>query len=124
MGRGPANRVPDCFCRVSLDTWRAKRDICLVEIESIKHKALRQYAETGKPKGLPGKLVGRIANMLAYIDAIATEDELLVPPNFGAHKLTGDRDGVWALTLTKNWRLTFTVNDALAIEDMNLEDYH
>jgi proteic killer suppression protein len=95
-----------------------------VEIESIRHKALRHFAETGAPRGLPGNLVGRIRNMLAYIDAIAAEDELLVPPNFGAHKLTGNREGTWALTLTRNWRLTFTINDALAIEDMDLEDYH
>lgn len=95
-----------------------------MEIDSIRHKALRQFAETGKAKGLPGALVGRITNMLAYIDAIATEDELLAPPNFGAHRLTGDRAGTWALTLTRNWRLTFRINDALAIEDMDLEDYH
>lgn len=95
-----------------------------MEIESIRHKALRQFAETGKAKGLPGNLVSRLRNMIAYIDAIATEDELLIPPNFGAHKLTGDRAGTWALTLTRNWRLTFRVNNALAIEDMDLEDYH
>lgn len=95
-----------------------------MEIESIKHKALRQFAETGKSKGLPGNLVGKIRNMLAYIDAIATEDELTVPPNYGAHKLTGDREGVWSLSLTRNWRLTFWINNALAIEDMDLEDYH
>lgn len=95
-----------------------------MEIESIRHKALRHFAETGKAKGLPGNLVGRVRNMLAYIYAITAEDELLIPPNFGAHKLTGDREGTWSLTLTKNWRLTFWINDALAIEDMNLEDYH
>jgi proteic killer suppression protein len=95
-----------------------------VEIESIRHKALRQFAETGRPRGLPGDLVGRIANMLAYIDAISTEDELLVPPNFGAHRLAGDRAGTWSLTLTRNWRLTFRINDTLGIEDMDLEDYH
>lgn len=95
-----------------------------MEIEGIRHKALRQFAESGRAKGLPGNLVSRITNTLAYIDAIATEDELLVPPNFGAHKLSGDREGVWALTLTKNWRLTFWINDALAIEDMDLEDHH
>ena len=42
--------------------------------------------------------------MLSYIDAIASEEELLVPPNFGAHKLRGDRKGEWALTVTPNWR--------------------
>jgi len=95
-----------------------------VEIASIKHKALRNFAETGKAKGLPGNLVGRLRNMLAYLVAIETEDELKVPPNFGAHQLSGDRIGVWSLTATKNWRMTFRINDALAIEDMDLEDYH
>lgn len=95
-----------------------------MEIESIRHKALRHFAETGKAKGLPAALVGRITNILAYLDAIATEDELLAPPNFGAHRLTGDRAGVWSLTLTRNWRLTFRINDGLAVEDMDLEDYH
>ena len=95
-----------------------------MEFESIRHKALRHFAETGKAKGLPAALVGRITNILAYLEAIATEDELLAPPNFGAHRLTGDRAGVWSLTLTKNWRLTFRINDGLAVEDMDLEDYH
>ena len=31
---------------------------------------------------------------------------------------------VWSLTVTKNWRMTFRINAAGAIEDMDLEDYH
>jgi proteic killer suppression protein len=50
--------------------------------------------------------------------------ELRLPPNYGAHQLTGDRKGGWALTVTKNWRMTFRINAAGAIEDMDLEDYH
>lgn len=95
-----------------------------MEIESIRHKALRQFAETGKAKGLPSKLVERIAGMLSFLTAIETEAELLTPPNYGAHKLTGDRAGEWSLFVSKNWRMTFRINDALAIEDMDLEDYH
>ena len=95
-----------------------------MQIESIRHKALRRFAETGSPKGLPAGSVDRLRNMLAYIDAIGAEDELRVPPNFGAHKLTGDRRGEWSLTVTKNWRMTFWINEAGAIEDMDLEDYH
>jgi len=30
----------------------------------------------------------------------------------------------WALMVTKNWRMTFRINAAGAIEDMDLEDYH
>ena len=95
-----------------------------MEIESIKHKALRNFAETGRAKGLPGNLVDRLRNMLAYLSAIETVEELKVPPNYGAHQLTGDRAGVWSLTVTKNWRMTFLINEALAIENMDLEDYH
>lgn len=95
-----------------------------MEIESIRHKALRSFAETGKAKGLPGDLVGRLRNMLAWLAAIGTAEELRTPPNFGAHQLTGDRQGVWSLTVTRNWWMTFVINDALAIEDLDLEDYH
>ncbi|WNJ89107.1 type II toxin-antitoxin system RelE/ParE family toxin [Bosea sp. 685] len=95
-----------------------------MDIESIRHKALRNFAETGNAKGLPGNLVGRLRNMLAYLTAIETVEELKVPPNYGAHILTGDRDGVWSLTVTKNWRMTLRINEAVAIEDMDLEDYH
>ncbi|HEY9215951.1 MAG TPA: type II toxin-antitoxin system RelE/ParE family toxin [Ancylobacter sp.] len=95
-----------------------------MDIESIKHKALRTFAETGKPKGLSGNLVGRLRNMLAYLAAIDTVEELSAPPNFGAHMLTGDRSGDWSLTVTKNWRMTFRINEAGAIEDIDLEDYH
>jgi proteic killer suppression protein len=95
-----------------------------MQIESIRHKALRRFAVTGQPKGLPADSVDRLRRMLAYIDAIGTEEELRAPPNFGAHPLTGDRKGEWSLFVTKNWRMTFRVNDAGAIEGMDLEDYH
>ena len=93
-------------------------------IESIRHKALRSFAETGRPRGLPGNLVVRLRNMLAYIGAIETADELTAPPNFGAHRLAGDRADQWSLTVTKNWRMTFRINDAGGVEDLDLEDYH
>jgi proteic killer suppression protein len=95
-----------------------------MQIESIRHKALRRFAEAGSTKGLPSGSVDRLRNMLAYIDAMEDVEELRVPPNFGAHQLTGDRKGEWALTVTRNWRMTFRVNDAGAIEDIDLEDYH
>lgn len=95
-----------------------------MQIESIRHKALRRFAETGNAKGLPAGSVDRLQRMFGFIDAIATAEELRVPPNFGAHQLTGDRKGEWSLFVTKNWRMTFRVNKAGAIEDMDLEDYH
>jgi len=95
-----------------------------MQIESIRHKALRRFAETGSSKGLPAGSVERLRNMLAFLSAAEGEEELWVPPNFGAHKLIGDRAGTSALTVARNWRLTFRINEAGAIEDMDLEDYH
>lgn len=95
-----------------------------MEVESIAHKALRKFAETGKPKGLPGDLLDRLTKMIAFIDAAETLNELSTPPNYGLHPLTGDRAGTWAMTVTRNWRMTFTITEAGAVADLDLEDYH
>lgn len=95
-----------------------------MEIESVRHKALRRFIESGKPKGLNANVAGRLANMIAYLAAIDSIDELRIPPNWGAHELTGDRAGTWSLTVTKNWRMTFRLTDEGAVADLDLEDYH
>lgn len=94
-----------------------------MEIDSIDHKALRRFFQTGNSKGLVGD-VARLKKMLAFIDAAEKFEELATPPNFGLHELTGDRKGTWSMTVTRNWRLTFRVNEQGALIDMNLEDYH
>ena len=94
-----------------------------MEIDSIRHKGLRRFFETGVPRGLVGD-VERLRKMLAFIHSAESVDELAVPPNFGLHELTGNRKGTWAMTVTRNWRLTFQVNAFGALTDMDLEDYH
>ena len=94
-----------------------------MEIESVRHKGLRRYFETGNAKGLVGD-IERLRRMLAYIDAADSLGELAVPPNFGLHALTGNRKGTWSMTLTRNWRLTFTVGENGALTELDLEDYH
>jgi toxin HigB-1 len=94
-----------------------------VRVDSIAHKGLRRFYETGDPRRIVGD-VDRLRRMLAFIVAASDLDELRVPPNYGLHPLTGDRAGVWAMAVTRNWRLTFRLNAEDAIEDMDLEDYH
>lgn len=110
-------------CHQSLDASLQNRYQEPVEIESIRHKGLRRFFETGNAKGLVGD-VTRLRKMLAFIDAAGSLDELTVPPNFGLHELTGDRKGEWSMTVTRNWRMTFGLNEAGALIDMDLEDYH
>jgi proteic killer suppression protein len=94
-----------------------------VEIGSIRHKGLRRYFDTGSAKGLVGD-IDRIRKMLTLIVSTQSFDELTVPPNYGLHGLTGDRDGSWAMTVTRNWRMTFRLNEQGALLDLDLEDYH
>jgi len=94
-----------------------------MDIESISHKGLRRFFETGNAKGLVGD-VSRIRKMLAYIDAAASFDELAAPPNYGLHELVGDKAGRWSMTVTRNWRLTFIKVDGHSIAELDLEDYH
>lgn len=95
-----------------------------MDIESFSHKALERLYLTGKAKGLNAQIVPRLARMFQFLTAIQSIEELHVPPNFGAHELKGDRIGLWSLTVTKNWRMTFRISDDLVITDIDLEDYH
>ncbi len=95
-----------------------------MEIESVSHKALRRFIETGRAKGLPGDALDRLFKMVNFIIDAERLEELGVPPNYGFHELKGDRKGTFAMTVTRNWRMTFTLNEHGAICDLDLEDYH
>ncbi len=66
----------------------------------------------------------RLTDMVAFINAAVAFADLSTPPNFGFHALTGDRKATYAMTVTKNWRMTFTKVDEQTIGDLDLEDYH
>lgn len=108
---------------MTLDVFADGGHSLTMEIESIRHKGLRRFFETGNAKGVVGD-AGRLRKMLAFIDAAESLEELDTPPNFGLHELTGDRSGTWSMTVTKNWRLTFGLDAQGALIDMDLEDYH
>ena len=93
-----------------------------MKIGSIRHKALKRFAETGNAKGLIE--VQRLARMISFIALAASFDELTALPNYGFHALSGQRKGSFAMTVTRNWRLTFTKVDELTVAGLDLEDYH
>ena len=93
-----------------------------MEIESFRHKALRRLFEEGNTRVLVEP--DRLRRMLTFILSAQAFEEFRVPPNFGFHALTGDRKGTFAMTVTKNWRLTFTKVGERTIADLDLEDYH
>jgi proteic killer suppression protein len=44
-------------------------------------------------------------------------------PGFRLHPLKGDKAGLWAVDVSKNWRITFTFQDGSAYV-VDYEDYH
>ncbi len=42
---------------------------------------------------------------------------------FGLHRLTGDRAGYWAVTVSANWRIVFRFQEG-DVCDVDLIDYH
>lgn len=93
-----------------------------MDIATIRHKALRRLFLEGRAKGVIEPI--RVARIFQYLLAAKSFEEFSVPPNFGFHPLSGDRVGTFAITVTRNWRLTFTMVDEHTIADLDLEDYH
>lgn len=91
-------------------------------IRSIKNKGLRRFAEKGDASKLSVQNPDRIRRMLATLDA-ATKPEDMNLPGFGFHGLGGDRKGVYAVSASGNWRMTFEWDGDDAV-DVDLEDYH
>ena len=93
-----------------------------MRIVSIRHKALRNLLESYGGKGIVEP--ERLLDMAAFILAAEAFQDLATPPNYGFHALKGDRKGTFAMTVTRNWRLTFASIDERTIGELDLEDYH
>jgi proteic killer suppression protein len=69
--------------------------------------------------------VDKLRKILAYLENIEDPEELRALTAWRVHTLTGDRKGIWSLSVTRNRRLTFRTDTGEGeICDVNLEDYH
>jgi proteic killer suppression protein len=91
-------------------------------IESFRHKGLRRFYETGSSAGIQPAHKGRLRLQMVALDT-ATAIEDMDIPGFRLHPLKGDRKGLWAISVSGNWRLTFEFRDGNAYI-LNYEDYH
>jgi proteic killer suppression protein len=95
-----------------------------MKMRSFAHKGLKRLYEDNTAKGVPADTVDKLRKMFAFLDSMQEADELRALPHWKVHMLTGDREGTWSLSVTRNRRLTFRINDEREICDVNLEDYH
>jgi proteic killer suppression protein len=95
-----------------------------VKLRSFSHKGLKRLYSGDSAKGVPPDTADKLRKMFAFLDAIQEIDELRALAVWKVHTLTGDREGTWSLSVTRNRRLTFTIDAEREICDLNLEDYH
>ena len=62
-------------------------------------------------------------NALAVSLALNYTIEDINLPGFKLHPLKGDRQGLWSISVSGNWRITFEFVDGNA-HILNYEDYH
>ena len=94
-----------------------------MNIRSIRHRGLRRLLERDDSREIRGDLAGRVRNVLTALLAANDLQQLSGPPGWRIHQLTGDREGTWSISVSGNYRITFTVADAEVCE-LDLEDYH
>ncbi|MGA2262991.1 MAG: type II toxin-antitoxin system RelE/ParE family toxin [Acidobacteriota bacterium] len=91
-------------------------------ILSFRHKGLERFFERGSTAGIQAKHAGKPRLILGRLNvAIGPRDMAL--PGLRLHLLTGDRKGVWTVSVSGNWRVTFRCSGP-DVEDVDYEDYH
>lgn len=91
-------------------------------ISHFRSKSLRKFWTQGRTQGLRPDWIGRIGRILDALDQAEVVSDLDLP-GFGLHALTGDLKGRYALTVSRNWRITFAFESGSATH-IDLEDYH
>lgn len=64
----------------------------------------------------------KIKRVLARLDE-ATDIRNMALPGFGLHRLKGKQKGLWAVSVSGNWRIVFRFEKGNAY-DVDLVDYH
>ncbi len=91
-------------------------------IKSFNHKGLKRFFETDNVSGVQPAHRKRLKLRLAALDTALTIDDMDIP-GFRLHELHGDREGIWAINVSGNWRITFQFEDGNAYI-VDYEDYH
>lgn len=95
-----------------------------MRIRSIRHRGLRRFVERGDESGLPAAYVTKVAAVVSFLQSAPGIDAVRRLQAWKVHLLTGDRKGVWSLSVSRNWRLTFRISADGQVTDLDFEDYH
>lgn len=95
-------------------------------IVSFQGRIARDIWERGASRQLPRDLWLCAQALLTIMHATTTLDDLRIrgePPDIRLHKLHGNRQGRWSLTLRLPWCITFRFYKG-EFSDVTIENYH
>jgi toxin HigB-1 len=96
-----------------------------VQLAGFRHKGLKQLYDEGKARGVPPAMADKLRKLLLALETAETLEQMARFPGWKLHPLKGPLKGLWSLTVTGNWRLTFRYDEKTnTASDVDLVDYH
>lgn len=91
-------------------------------IRSFRHKGLERFFLEGSKAGIQAAHATRLRLQLGRLDAAASPGEMDLP-GWRLHPLKGSLKGLWAVSVSGNWRLIFAFDGKDAVQ-VDYADYH
>ena len=91
-------------------------------IQSFKHKDLERFYLKGNKSGIQANHASKLRLILGRLNASSTAKDMDLPGLY-LHQLSGERNEIWSVRVSGNWRVTFRFAGGDA-EIVNYEDYH
>lgn len=91
-------------------------------ILSFRHKGLRRFYETGDTRGIQANHAQRLRDILFAL-SYAKQARDMALPGFRLHLLEPHNAGIYAVSVSGNWRVTFRFSGE-NVEIVDYLDYH
>jgi toxin HigB-1 len=91
-------------------------------IGKFRHRGLKALYHDDDASGVSASSVAKVKRILAALE-FADDVSQLTTPGWKVHPLKGSRSGIYSVTVTANWRLTFRLEEN-TVTDIDFEDYH
>lgn len=91
-------------------------------IKNFKHKGLRLFFETGRTSGNSSEHARHLRLILARLNISRSPEDMRLP-GLKLHKLKGDLQENYAVSVSGNWRVIFKFEGENAL-DVDYTDYH
>ena len=92
-------------------------------IISFRSRALRRLFENDDTRGISGRHVYRVRDILLALDQAIRVDDMNAYPGWRLHPLKGELRGFWSVSVSGNRRVIFRFDNGMAY-DVDLVDYH